>query len=88
MKINFRLYLLTLASLLVSNKNATAQTYQPTNRIPIADSTLGTQVSGNGNNFNVTGSLTKGQTLFHSFTDFSVPTQGKLKQNLVPWGNS
>jgi filamentous hemagglutinin family protein len=56
---------------------ATAQTYQPTNRAPVADRTLGTQVSGNGNNFSITGGVTKGQTLFHSFTDFSVPTNGQ-----------
>jgi filamentous hemagglutinin family protein len=56
---------------------AHAQIYQPSNRTPVADTTLGTQVSGNGNNFNITGGLNKGQTLFHSFTDFSVPTNGQ-----------
>jgi filamentous hemagglutinin family protein len=56
---------------------ASAQTYQPTNRAPVADQTLGTQVSGNGNIFSITGGVNKGQTLFHSFTDFSVPTNGQ-----------
>jgi filamentous hemagglutinin family protein len=65
---------------------ASAQTYQPTNRDPVADNTLGTQVSGNGNNFNITGGVTKGQTLFHSFTDFSVPTNGQANF-LNPVGN-
>lgn len=56
---------------------AHAQTYQPSNRPPVADLTLGTQVLGSGNNFNITGGVSKGQTLFHSFTDFSVPTNGQ-----------
>ncbi|WP_295616930.1 filamentous hemagglutinin N-terminal domain-containing protein, partial [Chamaesiphon sp. GL140_3_metabinner_50] len=65
---------------------ASAQTYQPSNRAPVADNTLGTQVSGNGNNFSITGGVTKGQTLFHSFTDFSVPTNGAANFN-NPVGN-
>ena len=63
-----------------------AQTYQPSNRAPVADSTLGTQVSGTSNNFNITGGLSKGQTLFHSFTDFSVPT-GSSANLINPVGN-
>ena len=55
---------------------ATAQTYQPSNRIPIADNSLGTQVSGTNNNFTITGGLNRGQNVFHSFQDFSVPTGG------------
>lgn len=55
-----------------------AQTYTPSNRVPVADLTLGTAVSGSNNNFNITGGLTKGQTTFHSFTDFSVPTNGQV----------
>ena len=83
MNTKFCLSLLTLTSVVVSSHpaiwqaNAIAQTYQPTNRTPVADNTLGTQVSGNGNNFNITGGVNKGQTLFHSFTDFSVPTNGQ-----------
>ncbi len=65
---------------------AHAQTYQPSNRPPVADLTLGTQVSGSSNNFNITGGVSKGQTLFHSFTDFSVPTNGQANF-LNPVGN-
>jgi filamentous hemagglutinin family protein len=77
MKTRFWLSFLTLTSVIATTKTAQAQTYQPTNRIPVADQTLGTQVLGNGNNFNITGGLSKGQTLFHSFTDFSIPTNGQ-----------
>ncbi len=55
---------------------ASAQTYQPSNRVPIADNTLGTQVTGSNNNFAITGGVNRGQNLFHSFQDFSVPTGG------------
>jgi filamentous hemagglutinin family protein len=73
-------------ALLLFAPSVCAQTYQPSNRIPVADSTLGTQVSGNGNNFNITGGVARGQTLFQSFTDFSVPTNGQA--NFVnPVGN-
>jgi filamentous hemagglutinin family protein len=68
---------LTLIGLNLNTQTANAQTYQPSNRTPVADSTLGTQVSGSGNNFNITGGLNRGQTLFHSFSDFSVPTNGQ-----------
>ena len=81
MKTKLWLSLLTLAGVVISIQpailSANAQTYQPTNRSPAADNTLGTQVSGDGNNFNITGGVNKGQTLFHSFTDFSVPTNGQ-----------
>ncbi len=55
-----------------------AQTYQPSNRIPVADnSRIGTQVVGTtNNNFTITGGVNLGQNLLHSFTDFSVPTGG------------
>jgi filamentous hemagglutinin family protein len=56
------------------------------NRIPVADNTLGTQVNNNGNNFNITGGLQRGQNLFHSFSDFSVPTNGAANFN-NPAGN-
>ena len=55
---------------------ASDQTYQPSNRVPIADNTLGTQVTGSNNNFAITGGVNRGQNLFHSFQDFSVPTGG------------
>ncbi|WP_310488128.1 filamentous hemagglutinin N-terminal domain-containing protein [Chamaesiphon sp. VAR_69_metabat_338] len=57
---------------------AQSQTYTPSNRSPVADPSLGTTVSGSNNNLNITGGLTKGQTTFHSFTDFSVPTNGQV----------
>jgi filamentous hemagglutinin family protein len=55
-----------------------AQTYQPTNRIPVADnSRIGTQVlETTSNNFTIKGGVNLGQNLLHSFTDFSVPTGG------------
>jgi filamentous hemagglutinin family protein len=65
-----------IGSVLLTAHIASAQTYQPSNRIPIADDTLGTQVSGTNNNFAITGGLNRGQNLFHSFQDFSVPTNG------------
>ena len=37
---------------------------------------LGTQVSGANNNFTIDGGVNRGQNLFHSFQDFSVPTGG------------
>jgi filamentous hemagglutinin family protein len=86
MKIKFYRSFLTLASLVAIAQPTQAQTYQPSNRTPVADNTLGTQVSGNGTNFSITGGLNKGQTLFHSFTDFSVPTNGQANFN-NPVGN-
>jgi filamentous hemagglutinin family protein len=62
---------------LTGSLSVQAQTYTPSNRVPVADTTLGTQVTSSNNNFNITGGLTKGQTTFHSFTDFSVPTNGQ-----------
>lgn len=42
-----------------------------------SDGTLGTQVGTNGNNFDITGGTTVGNTnLFHSFGSFSVPDGG------------
>jgi filamentous hemagglutinin family protein len=82
----FWLTFFTLAHILIGGNIAQAQTYTPTNRTPVADNSLSTQVSGNGNNFDITGGLRKGQTLFHSFTDFSVPTGGAANF-LNPVGN-
>jgi filamentous hemagglutinin family protein len=86
MKTKFYLSLLTLIGLAANTQAAPAQTYQPSNRIPVADKTLGTQVSATGNNFSITGGVNKGQTLFQSFTDFSVPTNGQVNF-LNPVGN-
>jgi filamentous hemagglutinin family protein len=62
--------------LLIDVSRAPAQTYQPSNRVPVADNTLGTQVLRNNNNFVITGGVSRGQNTFHSFQDFSVPTSG------------
>jgi filamentous hemagglutinin family protein len=87
MRTKFRLLFLTLTGVLLTAQAAIAQTYQPSNRIPIADnSQIGTQVSGANNNFDITGGLQRGQNLFHSFQDFSVPTGGSASFN-NPAGN-
>ncbi|MCC5627580.1 S-layer family protein [Nostoc sphaeroides CHAB 2801] len=39
-----------------------------------SDSTTNTQVNSNGNNFNILNGIEKGNNLFHSFSNFSVPT--------------
>jgi filamentous hemagglutinin family protein len=75
-----------LTTILLGTNIAQAQIYQPSNRIPIADSSLGTQVTGVNNNFSVTGGLMRGQSIFHSFQDFSVPTGGTVTFN-SPVGN-
>jgi filamentous hemagglutinin family protein len=65
-----------IAILLFSTSVAQAQIYQPSNRIPVADNTLGTQVTGANNSFTINGGLTRGSSTLHSFQDFSVPTGG------------
>jgi filamentous hemagglutinin family protein len=65
-----------ITTVLFSANVAQAQIYQPSNRIPVADNTLGTQVTGANNNFTINGGLTRGSSIFHSFQDFSVPTGG------------
>jgi filamentous hemagglutinin family protein len=73
----YLLNLLATTTLFLFPIIAQAQIYQPSNRIPVADnSQIGTQVSGTNNQFNIDGGLQRGQNLFHSFTDFSVPTGG------------
>jgi filamentous hemagglutinin family protein len=76
MKIQYLLSLLSIVAITSIAPFASAQTYEPTNRIPLADNSLGTQVSRTNDNFTITGGLDRGQNLFHSFTDFSVPTGG------------
>jgi filamentous hemagglutinin family protein len=68
--------LIFLSIALVGERHAQAQTDQPSNRIPIVDNTLGTQIAGSNNNFAITGGINRGQNLFHSFQDFSVPAGG------------
>jgi filamentous hemagglutinin family protein len=72
----FLLSIFVLMGASISARVACAQTYQPSNRIPMADNTLGTQVLSNNNNFSITGGVSRGQNTFHSFQDFSVPTSG------------
>jgi filamentous hemagglutinin family protein len=78
MKAKICLSILTLNGVVLSANIAQSQTYQPSNRIPLTDNTLGTQVYGSNSNFSVTGGLSRGQNLFHSFTDFSVPSNGSV----------
>jgi filamentous hemagglutinin family protein len=77
---------LGIAGLLCNPQRAIGQTYVPSDRVPIADGSMNTQVSTGGNSFDITGGVTRGQTLFHSFTDFSVPTNGAA--NFINSGNS
>jgi filamentous hemagglutinin family protein len=71
------LHILTTTTLFLLPHIAQAQTYTPSNRIPQADNSIGTIVNPTGtNNFNIDGGLQRGQNLFHSFTDFSIPTGG------------
>jgi filamentous hemagglutinin family protein len=73
--------LLAATGAFLNAEMASTQSLPPSVRTPEADKTLGTQVSGNGNNFNITGGLNRGQTLFHSFKDFSIPTGGAANFN-------
>jgi filamentous hemagglutinin family protein len=68
--------LIAVISLISSEKTACTQVYQPSNRVPVSDNSLGTQVLGSNNNFTITGGISRGQNIFHSFQDFSVPTNG------------
>jgi filamentous hemagglutinin family protein len=69
--------LLTTTTLWLLPAIARAQTYKASDRIPVADnSQIGTQVSGANGQFSIDGGLQRGQNLFHSFTDFSIPTNG------------
>jgi filamentous hemagglutinin family protein len=70
------LLLLPLATLCHANQTFAQIVPSTGTRTPVADNTLGTQVNNNGNNFNITGGLQRGQNLFHSFQDFSIPTNG------------
>jgi filamentous hemagglutinin family protein len=76
--IKYLLCLLTTTAGCFLPNIANAQTYIPSNRNPVADNSIGTVVNptGTNNNFNIEGGLQRGQNLFHSFTDFSIPTGG------------
>jgi filamentous hemagglutinin family protein len=86
MKSKIYLSFLSLTGIVLNATSAHSQSYQPSNRIPVADNTLGTQVSGSNNNFTITGGLNRGQNLFHSFQDFSIPTNG-IATFINPVGN-
>jgi filamentous hemagglutinin family protein len=73
--------LLAASGAVLPTEMASAQSLPPSVRTPEPDNTLGTQVAGDGNNFNITGGLNRGQTLFHSFKDFSIPTGGAANFN-------
>ncbi|GAA6616461.1 filamentous hemagglutinin N-terminal domain-containing protein [Scytonema sp. NUACC26] len=48
-----------------------------------SDGTTNTTVNSNGENFTILNGLEKGNNLFHSFREFSVPTGGSATFNLV-----
>jgi filamentous hemagglutinin family protein len=73
-----------IAIVLISTSATQAQIYQPSNRIPVADNTLGTQVTGASNKFTIDGGLTRGSSILHSFQDFSVPTGGSATFTITP----
>ena len=49
----------------------------------ISDGTTSTIVNPNGNNFTILNGIVKGTNLFHSFSNFSVPTGGSANFDLV-----
>ena len=66
-----QLCLYSLSFLFATNKTSVAQA-QVT-----SDNTTGTQVTNNDNVAEITGGETRGDNLFHSFQDFSVPTNNE-----------
>jgi filamentous hemagglutinin family protein len=48
-----------------------------------SDGTTNTTVNPNGNNFTILNGLDKGNNLFHSFSNFSVPTGGSATFDLI-----
>ncbi|WP_260675874.1 MULTISPECIES: filamentous hemagglutinin N-terminal domain-containing protein [Nostocales] len=48
-----------------------------------SDGTINTVVNPNGNNFNILNGIEKGNNLFHSFSNFSVPTGGSATFDLI-----
>ncbi|MEL7245729.1 MAG: hypothetical protein AAGM40_25850, partial [Cyanobacteria bacterium J06573_2] len=41
-----------------------------------SDNTTNTTINSTGNNFNILNGIQKGNNLFHSFKEFSIPTGG------------
>ncbi|UKP00475.1 two-partner secretion domain-containing protein [Nostoc sp. UHCC 0870] len=48
-----------------------------------SDGTTNTLVNQSGNNFNILNGINQGNNLFHSFSNFSVPTNGSATFNLI-----
>ncbi|MHC5917663.1 MAG: filamentous hemagglutinin N-terminal domain-containing protein, partial [Nostoc sp.] len=48
-----------------------------------SDGTTNTIVNPNGNNFTILNGIAKGNNLFHSFSNFSVPTGGSARFDLI-----
>ncbi len=46
-----------------------------------SDGTTNTTINRNGNNFNILNGIQKGNNLFHSFGEFSIPTGGSAVFN-------
>ena len=67
--------LLSLGIVLLENDFASAQV--------TSDGTTNTTVKANGNNFTILNGIEKGNNLFHSFSNFSVPTAGSASFDLV-----
>jgi filamentous hemagglutinin family protein len=78
MKIQPQIALFSTLGIVLGISPTLAQTVPVSTRIPVADTTLGTQVSSASNNFTITGGQQRGQNVFHSFQDFSVPTNGSV----------
>ncbi|OKH55204.1 filamentous hemagglutinin [Calothrix sp. HK-06] len=61
----------------------TSQMLLPTVAQVTSDTTTNTIVNSVGNNFTILNGIEKGNNLFHSFSNFSVPTGGSTTFNLV-----
>ncbi|MDZ8260533.1 S-layer family protein [Nostoc sp. ChiQUE01b] len=55
----------------------------PTTAQVTSDGTTNTTVNPNGNNFTIINGIEKGNNLFHSFSNFSVPTGGSATFDLI-----
>jgi filamentous hemagglutinin family protein len=66
---------LSFAAILLSSRYAIAQVS--------SDGTTNTSITATGNNFQILNGTEKGNNLFHSFSNFSVPTGGSARFDLV-----
>ncbi|MEH2347601.1 MAG: S-layer family protein [Nostoc sp.] len=55
----------------------------PANAQVTSDGTTNTVVNSSGNNFNILNGIEKGNNLFHSFSNFSIPTGGSATFDLI-----